>query len=133
MELPGRLRRDRPVELSRPRQWPADQAAAEATAAPAGWTPPYRSTRNPPSGGVGTVAKATSAPSGAHTIRESVRAGQSLGAAMATHPAWFDQAEVAMVLSGQHAGTLPRALRMESQWGRLSTATDTRTFSRSTN
>ncbi len=43
-------------------------------------------------------------------LRERLRSGDSLAAAMRTHSGWFDVAEVAMVEAGQHGGTLPEVL-----------------------
>ncbi len=43
-------------------------------------------------------------------LRERLRSGDSLAAAMRAHPGWFDVAEVAMVEAGQHGGTLPEVL-----------------------
>jgi len=43
-------------------------------------------------------------------VREQLRDGASLAAAMARHPGWFDTVEIAMVRAGQHAGTLPDVL-----------------------
>jgi type II secretory pathway component PulF len=44
-------------------------------------------------------------------MREKLRAGGSLGSAMAEHGGWFDGVEIAMVQAAQHAGTLPGVLR----------------------
>lgn len=44
-------------------------------------------------------------------VRESLRAGSSLAAAVREHPGWFDAVEVAMVEAGQVGGTLPDVLR----------------------
>lgn len=44
-------------------------------------------------------------------VRESLRAGSSLAAAMREHSGWFDAVEVAMVEAGQLGGTLPDVLR----------------------
>lgn len=43
-------------------------------------------------------------------VREALRGGDSLAEAMTAHPGWFDAAEVAMVRSGQHGGTLTEVL-----------------------
>ncbi len=43
-------------------------------------------------------------------LRERLRSGGSLAAALGSHPDWFDVAEVAMVEAGQHGGTLPEVL-----------------------
>lgn len=44
-------------------------------------------------------------------IRESLRTGHALDAALAAHPRWFDGIEIAMVRAAQHGGTLPHVLR----------------------
>lgn len=43
-------------------------------------------------------------------LRESLRGGASLAAAMRAQPGWFDPVEIAMIEAGQHAGTLPAVL-----------------------
>jgi type II secretory pathway component PulF len=43
-------------------------------------------------------------------MRESLRGGSSLAAAMRMHESWFDPVEVAMVEAGQHGGTLHEVL-----------------------
>ncbi len=43
-------------------------------------------------------------------LRERLRSGDSLAAAMRAHPGWFDATEIAMVEAGQHGGTLPEVL-----------------------
>jgi type II secretory pathway component PulF len=48
-------------------------------------------------------------------LRERLRAGDSIGDAMAAHPAWFDASEVAMVRAGHHSGTLPAVLQSLSE------------------
>ena len=48
-------------------------------------------------------------------VDEELRAGSSLGQAMARHPGWFDTGEVAMVRAGHHSGTLPDVLRSLSE------------------
>ncbi|MBI4881778.1 MAG: type II secretion system F family protein [Planctomycetes bacterium] len=45
------------------------------------------------------------------SLREDLRDGSSLGAAMERQPAWFEEVEVAMVEAGQRGGTLPTVLR----------------------
>ncbi len=45
------------------------------------------------------------------SLRERLKDGASLGAAMQEEPAWFEQVEVAMVEAGQRGGTLPSVLR----------------------
>ena len=44
-------------------------------------------------------------------LRESVRGGEPLSNALRTERSWFDQAEVAMVTSGELSGELPTVLR----------------------
>lgn len=44
-------------------------------------------------------------------FRESLRGGSSLADAMTTHEGWFDEVDLAMVKTAQHAGTLPVVLR----------------------
>ncbi len=48
-------------------------------------------------------------------VRERLRGGGSLAAAMREHSAWFDAVEVAMIEAGQHGGTLPEVLLRLSQ------------------
>lgn len=44
-------------------------------------------------------------------VRESLRAGEPLSAAMRAHDTWFDPVEIAMVEAGQHSGELADVLR----------------------
>lgn len=44
-------------------------------------------------------------------LREALRSGGSLAAAMRAQPGWFDPVEAAMVEAGQHGGTLPQVLQ----------------------
>lgn len=44
------------------------------------------------------------------SMRDALRSGEHLAAAMRPHPSWFDPAEIAMVEAGQHAGELPSVL-----------------------
>ena len=44
-------------------------------------------------------------------IRERLRSGSSLAAAMGEHPSWFDRSEIAMVQAGQHSGRLEEVLK----------------------
>lgn len=49
------------------------------------------------------------------SLREQLRSGQSLDQTLASHPAWFDSAEVAMVRAAALGGTLPTVLRAMAQ------------------
>lgn len=44
-------------------------------------------------------------------LRESLRGGASLAQALSRHPAWFDEAELAMVRAGEMRGELARVLQ----------------------
>lgn len=48
-------------------------------------------------------------------LREALRSGGSLAAAMRSQPGWFDPVESAMVEAGQHGGTLPEVLQALSE------------------
>lgn len=48
-------------------------------------------------------------------MREGLRSGGSLAAAMRSQPGWFDPVEAAMVEAGQHGGTLPQVLQALSE------------------
>ena len=63
---------------------------------------------------VSTIAGSRSA-SAARTmlveLREHLREGAALDECLAAHPAWFDEAETAMVRAARESGELPRVLR----------------------
>lgn len=59
-----------------------------------------------------------------HTLADAIQSGVSLGDAMAEHPGWFDEAEIAMIRSGQQSGEmsgiLHRLADRQSRSGELS-------------